>query len=114
MARTFDDFEAFWLYYLAQHRDPVCRRLHFAGTTLALACLALAARWPAWLLIAPLAGYGLAWYGHFVFEKNRPATFGHAWWSLRADFRMYRYMWLGRLQAELERSQAAQGADAAG
>lgn len=104
MARTFADFEAFWLYYVAQHRDPACRRLHALGTTLALMCSGLAVRSPAWLLVVPLAGYGLAWYGHFVCEKNRPATFGHLWWSLRADFRMYRYMGLGRMPAELERS----------
>lgn len=114
MPPTFADFEDFWLFYVAQHRDPVCRRLHFAGTTLALVCLGLAVRWPTWLLVAPLAGYGLAWYGHFVFEKNRPATFGHVGWSLRADFRMYRYMWLGRMPTELERANAAYPAPPSG
>lgn len=114
MARSFDTFEAFWLYYVSQHRDPACRRLHFMGTSLALVSLVLAWRSPWWLLLAPLLGYGLAWWGHFGFEKNRPATFGHAGWSLRADFRMYRYMWLGRMAAELERSIEAHPGQAAG
>ncbi|HEY9854137.1 MAG TPA: DUF962 domain-containing protein [Stenomitos sp.] len=114
MDRPFADFEAFWPFYVAQHRDPVCRRLHMIGTTLAIACGLMALRSPWWLLVAPLAGYGFAWYGHFVCEKNRPATFGHVWWSLRADFRMYRYMWLGRMPAELERSRGCYPETSAG
>ena len=29
----------------------------------------------AFLLAAPVVGYGFAWYSHFKFEKNKPATF---------------------------------------
>lgn len=114
MARTFANYETFWLYYVSQHRDLTCRRLHVIGTSMALAFLLLAVRSPWGFLLAPVAGYGLAWLGHFGFEKNRPATFGYPWWSLRADFRMYRYMWLGRMQAELERSIEAHPGPAAG
>jgi hypothetical protein len=32
-------FEAFWPHYLMAHRDPRCRRLHFVGSTGALAGL---------------------------------------------------------------------------
>ena len=45
-----------------------------------------------WLLAAPLAGYGFAWVGHFFFEHNRPATFSHPWYSLAADFVLFRDM----------------------
>lgn len=114
MRPAFSDFEAFWLYYVSQHRHPACRRLHVIGTSLAVVFLGLAASSPVWSLVAVLVGYGLAWYGHFVFEKNRPATFGHVWWSLRADFRMVRYTWLGRMAVELERSNAAYPGRAAG
>lgn len=28
---TFSRFRGFYPFYLAEHQDPVCRRLHFAG-----------------------------------------------------------------------------------
>lgn len=67
-----------------------------------LVLAALASPW--WLLLAPVAGYGFAWVGHFVFEKNKPATFTYPLWSLRGDFRMYRLMLLGRMRPEIERA----------
>ncbi|MNX05901.1 hypothetical protein D3C86_355280 [compost metagenome] len=98
MSERFKGFEEFWPYYLEQHRHPVSRACHLAGTTLALLCIGLALTTsPAWALAAPLGGYGLAWLGHFAFEHNRPATFRHPLWSLRADFRMFRLMLTGRL-----------------
>jgi len=105
MPTTLGSFEEFWPYYVAQHRHPVNRRLHFAGTSLVLVCAGLgAALSPLWLLAMPVAGYSLAWAGHFLFERNRPATFTHPLWSLRGDFRMYRLTWLGRMDPELRRA----------
>jgi hypothetical protein len=51
-----------------------------------------------------VVAYASAWLGHFVFEKNRPATFTHPLWSLRGDFRMFRLWVLGRLDTELEKA----------
>ena len=96
MAPRFTRFEEFWPFYLAQHRHPTNRKLHLAGTLLALGCLALAVASPLWLIGAPFLGYGFAWLGHFAVERNRPATFGHPIWSLRADFRMFGRMLSGR------------------
>src|SRR5690606_3930501 len=53
-------FEEFCPYYVSQHKNPISRKLHFAGTTIAMGCLAIAPFNPAALLAAPVAGYGLA------------------------------------------------------
>src|SRR5690349_15493307 len=79
MQPAFRSFAEFYPHYLREHAHPACRRLHFVGTTLVLLCV-VAAVWTgnAWILLgAPLAGYGFAWVGHFLFEHNRPATFRH-------------------------------------
>jgi hypothetical protein len=109
-------FEDFWPYYVSQHRNKRCRQLHFAGTTIAMGCVAISPWNPAALLAAPIAGYGLAWIGHFVFEKNRPATWGGpmaALYSLRGDLRMWRMMLEGTMDAEVERIGDIAGAVAA-
>ncbi len=101
-----ESFEEFWPYYVSQHRDPTCRRLHFIGTTLAMGCLAAAPFYPPAALAAPVFGYGFAWVGHFAFEKNKPASWASlraAAWSLRGDLRMWRYMATGAMDAEVER-----------
>lgn len=100
-----ESFEAFWPHYVHAHRDPVNRALHYAGTTAVLGTVATAAVTlnPAWLLLAPVVGYGPAWVGHFVFEHNKPATFQHPLWSLRGDFKMYWLALQGKMGAELER-----------
>jgi hypothetical protein len=97
---SFQRFADFYPSYLAEHRDRTCRRLHFIGTGLVIVSLALAAslREP-WLLLAmPIVGYGFAWVGHFVFEKNRPATFRHPWYSLLGDFALFRDILRGRIK----------------
>ncbi len=102
-------FEEFWDYYVSQHRNRTCRQLHFAGTSMAMGLLAISPLYPPAALAAPVAGYGLAWIGHFVFEKNRPATWGGAKaavWSLRGDLRMWRKMLMGTMDAEVERVDA--------
>jgi hypothetical protein len=99
-------FDEFWAYYVSQHRNPICRRLHFIGTSLAIGCVAASPVFPPALLAAPVVGYGLAWIGHFGFEKNRPASWHsakHLWWSLKGDLRMWRYTVRGVMDAEVER-----------
>lgn len=95
----FDNFQAFYAYYLTQHRNRTSRRLHVIGTgwVIALVLAALLTLNPWLLLLAPLVGYGFAWTGHYAFEKNKPATFGHPIWSLRSDFVMFGQVLRGRL-----------------
>jgi hypothetical protein len=98
-------YEEFWPFYVSQHRHAVNRSLHFVGTSLVLGCVAASVLVsPSFLFAAPFAGYGFAWFGHFFFERNKPATFTYPLWSLRGDFRMYRLMLLGRMGPELDRA----------
>jgi hypothetical protein len=94
----FASFREFYPYYLGEHRNRACRRLHFAGSTLVLlvVLVAIASGDARWLWLAPLAGYGFAWVGHLVFEKNRPATFRHPLYSLAGDWVMYWQILRGR------------------
>ena len=101
-------YREFWPRYLAAHRDPRTRGLHYVGTWLAVAAIAIAAieqDWR-WLVAAPIAGYSLAWLGHVKFEHNRPETFGHPVWSLISDFRMLGLFVSGRLGEELREADA--------
>lgn len=101
-------FQEFWPYYLREHANATCRRLHIVGTTLAFACLWMALfRSPVYLLIGLILGYAFAWVGHFVFEKNRPATFKYPLWSLAADWRMWGAFLAGKLGSELKRAGVA-------
>lgn len=97
--RAFSSFAEFYPYYLSEHRDVNCRRLHFAGSAgvLGLIALALASGNAWWLAAVPLMGYGFAWIGHFVFEKNKPATFKHPLWSLMGDWVMFKDILIGRV-----------------
>ncbi|CAM3906945.1 hypothetical protein CCOS865_03761 [Pseudomonas reidholzensis] len=101
MNRTaqFRSFAEFYPYYLGEHSNPTCRRLHFVGTSLVIALLAYTIASGKWLLLlaVPVFGYGFAWVGHFFFEKNRPATFKHPWYSLVGDFAMFRDILLGKV-----------------
>ena len=97
--KRFNSFAEFYPYYLKEHGNSTCRRLHFIGTTLVIGLLAYTLGKGALglLLAVPIAGYGFAWVGHFFFEKNRPATFQHPFYSLLGDFVMYRDMILGKV-----------------
>ncbi|RMP63517.1 hypothetical protein ALQ18_03735 [Pseudomonas marginalis pv. marginalis] len=97
--KQFNSFAEFYVYYLSEHSNSTCRRLHFIGTTLVIGIAAYAiGRGSLGLLIGlPIAGYSFAWIGHFFFEKNRPATFQHPFYSLLGDFVMYRDMILGKV-----------------
>lgn len=91
-------YRDFWPFYLKEHSNSVNRRLHFAGTTMALVLvvLSIATLQIGFLLAALLVGYGFAWFGHFFVEKNRPATFRYPLWSFVSDWRMWGLMLLRR------------------
>jgi hypothetical protein len=104
----FSTYDEFWPHYLRAHRDPRTRLTHYLGTSAGLLLAAAAAIRTDWRLLvaAPIVGYACAWFAHFVFEGNRPATFGHPLWSFGSDFRMLALWAAGRLGPELARAEA--------
>ncbi|GIZ13513.1 Mpo1-like protein [Pseudomonas sp. NCCP-436] len=99
-SKRYQSFAEFYPYYLQEHSNPVCRRLHYVGSLLVLVILAYAlysGQW-FWLLALPVVGYGFAWIGHFVFEKNRPATFQYPLYSLMGDWVMLKDAFTGRIR----------------
>lgn len=96
----YSSFREFYPFYLSEHRNATCRRLHFVGSTLVLILLAAmiwTGQWGWWWLL-PLTGYGFAWLGHFFFEKNRPATFKYPFYSFAGDWVMYAQILGGRIK----------------
>ncbi|ORZ15348.1 hypothetical protein BCR42DRAFT_416913 [Absidia repens] len=87
----FKTFDAFYPYYLSEHCHRTNRRLHLIGTSISILVfiLAILKKRPKFLLAGLIQGYVWAWVGHFVFEKNKPATFKYPAYSLRGDFKMW-------------------------
>ena len=85
------DKPSFYNFYLDEHQNMACRRLHFAGSSFGLIGLAKSVknRSAKPLLKGIAAGYACAWVGHFFFEKNKPASFKFPLKSFASDFRMY-------------------------
>ena len=67
-------FGEFYPFYLSEHANRTCRRLHFVGTTLGLAlfvtALASANAW--WLAGGLVCGYAFAWVGHYFSSTTAP------------------------------------------
>ena len=140
--KPYSTFAEFYPFYLTQHEDDVCRKLHVAGTSIiavlallnpvlipsitlagSLAYIAfhltrflphgiveaavlmgtfivLARRFTGSTKLAlglPLIGYSFAWVGHFIFEKNRPATFQYPLYSFLGDWVMLKDILIGRI-----------------
>ncbi|MFQ3198733.1 MAG: hypothetical protein ACJAUL_001806 [Paraglaciecola sp.] len=100
MTGKFTCFADFYPYYLSEHENLTCRRLHFVGSTLIIVTLfytLFSGQW-AWLWLVPFLGYGFAWVGHYFFEHNKPATFQYPLYSFLGDWVMYRDIILGKLK----------------
>ncbi|GAA5842314.1 hypothetical protein JCM9279_005342 [Rhodotorula babjevae] len=108
----YSTFRSFYPYYLGEHSNAIC----LVGTTISLGVFtrALLAAVPLLattkdrrldvlrfgdegfksigklLLGGLLQGYVWAWFGHFFFEKNRPATFKHPFYSFLGDLTLWK------------------------
>ena len=105
MSERIATFEEFWPFYVGEHRSPLGRGLHYVGSIAAPLTLVALIASGAWLALPAVlvAGYGPAWFAHFVVEKNRPATFTYPRWSLVADYKMLGLALRGRMADEVTR-----------
>lgn len=96
----YKNFQEFYPYYLSQHSNTNCRRLHVVGSVLALffaLIFLMTFHW--WALLAvPICGYGFAWIGHAYYEKNKPATFQYPLYSLMGDWMMMKDIFTGKIK----------------
>lgn len=97
---AFSSFAEFYPYYLSEHQNLTCRRLHFIGSALILLLIGYAVSTEQWMLLwfIPILGYGFAWVGHFFFEHNKPATFKYPLYSLLGDWVMFKDILLGNIK----------------
>lgn len=100
VVKKYKNFSDFYPFYLSQHQNSTCRRLHFIGSSLIIFMLAYILMNSAWTMLwtLPLLGYGFAWFGHFFFEKNQPATFTYPWYSFLGDWVMYKDILFGKIK----------------
>jgi len=87
----YESFRQFYPYYLHEHRNKINRILHFIGTFISHLFLVYFL-WSGKYSYIPLSvvpGYAFAWVGHFVFEKNKPATFQHPFYSFMGDIKLF-------------------------
>jgi hypothetical protein len=96
----FSSYKEFFDFYLAQHSSSGNRAMHACGTLIGLGVFiaSFATRHFLWALLWIPIAYGFAWTGHFLIEGNKPATFGHPWWSFISDFHMLALMLNGKLK----------------
>lgn len=111
MQKPHQTFEEFWEFYVMEHSLPHTRQLHFMGTTAAmtLGITGLFAGRFAFVLLAVIVGYAVAWISHFAVQKNKPASWTHPAWSFLADLKLFFLMAAGRMDEEVERVMSRHG-----
>ncbi len=98
--KRFRNFADFYPFYLSEHANRISRRLHFVGTSIALALLVTTLATQQWWLVtvALIQGYAFAWVGHFFFERNKPATFRYPRFSFMGDWRLWWEILTGKVR----------------
>ena len=84
------DYPTFYRFYLTEHRNIMSRRLHAVGSSVGIYFFtkAIRQRKPKYFVYGLVSGYACAWVGHFIFEKNKPASFKQPLYSFISDWRM--------------------------
>ena len=111
MERKYKTLKDFYPYYLTEHQNFTSRILHFIGTGgfISITVFSILTQNWIYLLLGPLCGYGFAWVGHFIFEKNKPATFQYPLFSLASDFIMFYDIITFRIRDKIEAAKSQTG-----
>lgn len=85
------NYHDFYRFYLTEHQNIMSRRLHVVGSSIGLYFFtkAIKQRKTKYFVYGLVSGYTCAWIGHFVFEKNKPASFKQPIYSFISDWRMF-------------------------
>ena len=96
----FKSFKEFYPFYLSEHSKKITKLLHVVGSLGVILILFTAIYLSKWHLLyyLPLCGYGFAWFGHFFFEKNKPATFKYPLYSFLGDWVMLKDILTGNVK----------------
>lgn len=84
------NYSEFYRFYLTEHRNITSRRLHAVGSSVGIYFFskAIRQRKAKYVVYGLVSGYACAWVGHFMFEKNKPASFKQPLYSFISDWRM--------------------------
>ena len=96
----FNSFKEFYPFYLSEHSKKSTKIFHAIGSILVLTLLLYCITTKDWmkLYFAPIIGYGSAWFSHFFFEKNKPATFKYPLYSFIGDWIMLKDIITGKIK----------------
>ena len=96
----FKSFKEFYPYYLSEHKLPINKFLHVIGSLSGLCFLfyCIIQNLYLYIPISFIFGYFFAWIGHFVFEKNKPATFKYPVYSFIGDWVMLKDIFTGKIK----------------
>ena len=96
----FTSFKKFYPYYLSEHKLKINKILHIIGSLLGFIFLIiiLYLKYYKYIPLSFLFGYTFAWIGHFIFEKNKPATFKYPIYSFMGDWVMLKDVLIGKIK----------------
>ena len=99
-SKKFNSFKEFYPFYLSEHKKTETKLFHIIGTSLVilLFCFTILLEEWTYLYFAPLAGYGFAWFSHYYYEKNKPATFKYPIYSFIGDWVMFKEILTGKIK----------------
>jgi hypothetical protein len=102
-----ETFEEYWPYYLASHRRPVTRWMHFGGISFYFVSwipfiLFMKMEYLYFPLAGLLGGYVLSAVTHVFIEHNHPNA-RHPLWGVRALWRMFGLIYIRKMNQEMMR-----------